>query len=272
MSFFWLIGSLVFVLGTAVGSFLNVLVYRMQRGTDWVAGRSRCERCRKKIPWYENIPLLSYVVLRGKCSKCGKPIDTIHPLMELLTGVLFLWWYAAGYLFFRLTTAPLHYVQPLFWLCVGVILVAVVISDIRYMRIPRWAVIALTGLTLLYRGGLLAMGAMQWQDFVWSLVWSVLLTAGFFALWWGTRGRGFGFGDVQLAFPLGLILGGWQRIVISVFVAFISGALVGVALVAGKKKRLKQAVPFGPFLIFGTTIGLVWGFALWEWYVKILTG
>lgn len=111
---FWLTSMLVFCVGAAVGSFLNVLIYRTIRGRDWVKGRSRCEHCRKHIPWYENIPLLSYLILRGRCSGCKKPIDIIHPAIELLTGVLFVWWYMAGYLFFTLTSAPLQIIQPVF--------------------------------------------------------------------------------------------------------------------------------------------------------------
>lgn len=272
MPFFWLIGLLVFALGAAVGSFLNVLVYRTKHGTDWVKGRSVCEHCGRRIPWYENIPVVSYLFLRGECSACGKKIDIIHPFVEVLTGTLFLWWYVAGFLFFRLTSTPMQVIQPLFWLLVGLLFVVIFVSDLKYMIIPRWTIAVLTGATLLYRLALLATGEMQAVDFFWSIVWALLLVGFFFFLWKITRGRGFGFGDVQLALPLGLILGSWQRVVVGIFLAFLIGATVGVGLVILKKKKFKQTIAFGPFLLAGTLLGLAWGFPLWSWYVRILGG
>lgn len=270
MSIFWIIGFFVFFLGTAIGSFLNVLVYRSIRGQDWVNDRSVCEHCHKKIAWYENIPLFSYFFLQGKCSSCSKKIDIIHPLVEGLTGVLFLWWYVAGYAFFKLTTAPLLYIQPLFWLCVAILFVVIFVSDIRYMIIPDWAVAFLTAGTLLYRFIVLFSGEMQWRDFQWSLVWTLCFTVFFFSLWFFTKGKGFGFGDVKLAIPLGLILGSWQRIVVAVFGAFLLGALVGVFLLLRRKKKLGQVIPFGPFLLISTGLSLVWGHAVLAKYIEIV--
>lgn len=272
MSLFWLIGLLVFALGAAVGSFLNVLVYRTTRGKDWVKGRSVCEHCGRSIPWYKNIPLLSYLLLHGQCARCHGQIDAIHPLVELLTGALFLWWYAAGSLLFRLVATPMQVIQPAFWLLAGSMCVVILISDLKYLVIPRWAIVVLTGTTLLYRLALLATGSMRIVDFLWSLVWAVLLTGFFWLLWRLTRGKGFGFGDVQLAFPLGLILGSWQRVVVGIFLAFLIGAATGILLILFKKKKLKSTLPFGPFLLLGTLLGLLWGFALWSGYVRILAG
>lgn len=270
MSLPWVFGLLIFILGSAVGSFLNVLVYRSTRGQDWVKGRSRCEHCRKRISWYENIPLLSYLVLRGRCSGCAQPIDPIHPLVEFLTGSLFLWWYLVGFLFFHLSSAPMQTIQPLFWLIVGVLCVVIFVTDIKHMLIPTWAVGALLGLTLLYRVTLMLTGAMQLTDFLGSLLAAGVTAGFFFFLHAVTRGKGFGFGDVQLIVPLSLILGSWQRVTVAVFLAFITGAATGIALILFGKKQLKQAVPFGPFLLLGTLLALVWGYDLWDWYVKII--
>jgi leader peptidase (prepilin peptidase)/N-methyltransferase len=111
---------------------------------------------------------------------------------------------------------------------------------------------------------------MQVADFWWALVWSLALALAFFGLWWTTQGKGFGFGDVQLAFPLGLLLASWQRIVVGIWLAFFIGALVGVGLIILKKKRFGQAIPFGPFLLLGTAISLRWGYQWWEAYVKLI--
>lgn len=272
MSFFWLMAVVVFLGGAAVGSFLNVLIYRTLHGKNWVKGRSQCEHCGRRIPWHENIPLLSYFLLRGKCSECRKAIDPIHPVVELLTGIVFVWWYVAGSLFFRLTTAPLQFIQPAFWLLIGVVFIAIWVSDIKHLIIPRWAVVVLTGATLFYRLLLVRSGVMPIADLWSSLGWAVGLTACFFGLWWFTRGKGLGFGDVQLVFPLGLILSTGPRVVVGIFAAFVIGAVVGLTLVGLGRKKFRQAVPFGPFLLLGTVIGLLWGYELWGAYVKMIGG
>ncbi|MBT4124435.1 MAG: prepilin peptidase [Candidatus Pacebacteria bacterium] len=270
MNFFEIMGILVFFFGTAVGSFLNVLIYRSMRGQDWVRARSVCEHCKKKIPWYENIPLFSYLFLKGKCSKCQAKIGLVHPLVEGMTGILFLWWYFAGFVFFKITAAPLLYVQPAFWLFVAVIFVVIFITDLKYMIIPDWTVALLTIGTLAYRFALLYKGEMQFRDFGFSLLWTFCLVSFFFSLWFFTKGKGFGFGDVKLAIPLGLLLGSWQRILVAIFGSFVIGALVGVFLILIKKKKFGQTLPFGPFLLLSTGLSLVWGYAVWAEYVKIL--
>jgi len=272
MSLFWLVGLFLFLLGTVIGSFLNVVVYRSIHGQDWVRGRSRCEHCQKQLAWYENIPVFSYLLLRGKCSRCGTPIDFGHPLIELLTGALFLWWYLAGYFVFTLSSSPMQYVQPLFWLLAGVLAVVIFISDWRHMIIPFWAVAGLTTATLLYRVALIISGEMRGQDFWLSMVWSLALAAFFWLLWWLTKKKGFGFGDVQLAIPLGLMLGGWQRIVVAVFLAFLLGAAVGIGLLVAKRKKFGQAIAFGPFLLIGTALSLLWGYEIWAGYARIIMG
>ncbi len=270
--FVFLVGLLVFFLGASIGSFLNVLIYRSIRGQDWVKARSVCEHCKHKISWYENIPIFSYLFLGGKCSACKKKIDLVHPLIELLTGSLFLWWYAAGFLFFKLTTAPLLYLQPLFWLVVLIIFIAILISDLKYQIIPNWSVGLLFLAVVLYRFVLLTTGEMQWADFMGSLIGTISLTSFFFGLWFLTKGNGFGFGDVKLAVPLGLILGSWQRIVVMSFLAFTLGAVVGLFLLLIGKKKFGQTVPFGPFLLVATGLSLVWGYEIWAEYVKLVLG
>lgn len=270
--FLFSLGWLIFFFGAAIGSFLNVLIYRSLRGQDWVKARSVCEHCKHKIAWYENIPIVSYLFLGGKCSACKKKIDLIHPLIELLTGSLFVWWYAVGFLFFKLTSAPLLYIQPIFWLLVLIVFVAIFISDFKYQLIPNWSVLLLFLAVIFYRGILLFTGEMQWPDFVSSLVGTAVLTSFFLSLWFMTKGKGFGFGDVKLAIPLGLILGSWQRILVMTFFAFVLGASVGVVLLFTGKKKFGQTLPFGPFLLVATGLSLVWGYEIWSGYVKLVLG
>src|SRR5260221_77051 len=137
---FLFITFVLFLFGAVIGSFLNVVIYRTMAGEPWTRGRSHCETCGKMVHWFDNIPLISYFILRGKCRACRAPIAITHPVIEFLTGSLFIWWYWGGTFFFRLTQQPFHYVQPLFWLLVGILLVIIFFADALYFIIPDEAV------------------------------------------------------------------------------------------------------------------------------------
>lgn len=113
---FFLVTLLLFFLGTIVGSFVNVVIHRSIEGEQWIKGRSKCDHCGKVLPWYDMFPLLSYFVLQGKSRCCHKPLSISHPVVEFLTGILFVWWYWGGTFFFQLAQAPFSVVQPFFWL------------------------------------------------------------------------------------------------------------------------------------------------------------
>ena len=257
-------------LGAAIGSFLNVVVYRTVQGEQWVSGRSKCDHCGKLLQWFDNIPVLSYVLLRGKTRCCAKHLSMTHPIVELLSATLFVWWYSIGVFFiFKLTSHPYSILQPLFWLVVGVLLLGIVVADVLYYIIPDVFTFTLTILVLLYRVLLLTSGKLQWSDFLLSLGSAAVLTIFFALLWLGTGKKGFGLGDVKYALPMGLLLG-WPRIAVGVMAAFVIGAGVGIILLLTGKKKWRQAVPFGPFLVIGTSLALLWGYPLVEWYVNLL--
>lgn len=266
---FVLLSVALFALGAAIGSFLNVIIYRSVHNESWMVGRSKCESCSKQIHWYDNIPLLSYLILYGKCRFCKTPLSLSHPVIEFMTGSLFVWWFWMGSLFFRLTQHPFSVIQPMFWLLVGLSLLIIFFADIRYMIIPDEAVVFLTVITLLYRITLTLSGVMQPTDFVWTILGSVLVSTFFYFLWKVTQGRGMGFGDVKFAIPFGLLLG-WPNVFVGTFFAFVFGAVVGVGLMIAKKKTLRQAVPFGPFLVSSTVATLVLGTHVWQWYINLL--
>lgn len=263
----WLIALFVFVTGTIVGSFVNVIIERTVSGEDWVKTRSRCDSCKKVIAWYDNIPLLSYLLLGRKCRHCHKRISVQHPAVEFLTGALFLWWYGIGFAFFQLTQQPLTIIQPIFWLIVGIFLMMVLITDLKYMIIPDYAVVGLGLLALVYRVYLTQAGVMQINDLWGAILAGVMASGIFYGLYAWTKGMGFG--DVKFVLVMGWLLG-YQRMIVGLFVAFILGALVGVGLISLKKKKMKQAIPFGPFLVMGTVIALVWGSKIWEWYWSLM--
>ena len=116
---------------------------------------------------------------------------------------------------------------------------------------------------------LISLNALLWQSFVWSVVGAIVMALFFYFLFWATKGKGFGFGDVKLIIPLSLLMG-WPEALVGVFMSFLLGALVGIFLIVTKKKNMKSAVPFGPFLIAGSLVALIWGARIVEWYVGLL--
>ena len=201
-------------------------------------GRSFCPKCRHQLAWRDNIPLLSFLFLRGCCRCCHSPIASYYPLVELAGGVL--------------TVLVISSQLSVISLILAYFLLAVFVSDWLYQTIPDQIVypaIILTGFYLLITNyGLLI-----------TNLFSGLAAAGFFgALVWLTKGKGMGLGDVKLAGSMGLILG-WPRIALAIILAFLTGAIVGVILVLLNKKTMRSQIAFGPFLIAATFISLFWG-------------
>lgn len=266
---FWLLALLAFVVGTFIGSFLNVVIMRTLIGEQWVKGRSRCDFCKTPLQWYELIPLLSFVVQRGKCRSCQKDIDPLHPFVELVTGSLFAWWVLVGFAFFKLTLQPFTYVQPAFWLLIGILLIVILVSDWRWMIIPDWATVGLIVLIVLYRSALMWAGIDRPVDYGYAMMGATLSLLVFLGLWLVTKGRGMGFGDVKLVFPLALLIG-WPETLVFWLVSFWLGALVGVGMLSTKKWRIGKPIPFGPFLVAGAVITMIWGSDLLNWYSRWL--
>ncbi len=269
MSGLLLIIVLLFILGLAIGSFLSVVIYRLVHNDSPLRGRSYCDNCKKQIAWYDNIPLLSFILLRRKCRYCGHPIPWEYPAVEFLTGALFVWWFVVGFTFFRLSERPFLVVQPLFWLFVGILLVVIFFTDYLYYIIPDSAVLLLTLMTLVYRLFLTGTHIMMSHDFALAIACGIGASLFFLMLFLLTRGRGMGFGDVKLAFPLGLLLG-WPNTLVALFLSFLIGASVGIVTIIDGKKKLKSAVPFGPFLVIGALIALLWGSQLVRMYMSLL--
>lgn len=264
-----LITIALFFLGAAVGSFLNVVIYRSLNDESWIWGRSHCDDCGKLIHWYDNIPLISYLVLRGKCRNCKKPIGLTHPVVEILMGSLFVWWYWFGTFFFTLSQRPFAVLQPLFWLIVGILLLAILVADYLYFIIPDEFVSLLLALTLLYRLALVLTGIMQFNDLLMAGLGMVLSVSFIGSLWLFTKGKGMGFGDIKLMLPLSLLMG-WPGVIVGVFLSFILGGSVASILLLAKKKKFGQVIPFGPFLIIGSFISLIWGDKILHWYLSFL--
>ena len=250
---------LMFLLGICLGSFLGVVLYRLRRGDSALKGRSVCDHCRKQIAWYDNIPLLSFFLLGGRCRYCRKPINPEYPLIEFLVGVQFVWVYwllKINFNWFNWVEGWYSFGLLVYWLVLFSGLLALAIFDWKYRLIPDqilMPLIVIAGLRLFI-----------------SHQWPVLLAALGSMAWLGglhylTRGKGMGWGDVKLAFLMGLVLG-WPLILVAYFVAFLTGSLAGVILVIVRRKSLKTKIAFGPFLVLGLILAKLWGWSIWRWY------
>jgi prepilin signal peptidase PulO-like enzyme (type II secretory pathway) len=263
----------LFVMGTIWGSFLNVVIIRSGKGKSFVKGRSQCDKCKHQLAWKDNIPLLSFLLLGGRCVYCHKKISIMNPVMELLTGIFFVWWFLVGFGFFRLAGSPWSLIQPVFWLVVGLVFIVIFVVDLLYMIIPFWLNLFLFSFVLIYKILLLSSGNLLRLDFFLALVSGMglaLFLVAANAITKKVKGvDGFGLGDIYLAPSLGLILG-WPKILPAIMSSFVIGSIVGIGLLVRRSKKMGDYLPFGPFLILGTVLGLLYGQTVWNYYLSLL--
>jgi len=264
------------ILGLLVGSFLSVVIYRetseiSQTKKDkilswlpsWVTGRSRCDYCDKKLLWFENIPLLSYIFQKGKCRKCGRKIPFSYPLFELFTAFEFVWlyWLIQRFAFFKQFEGGYSLLALGFWIFVFSLSLALSIIDMKVGILPDSLILVGSVVAVLR---LLVTGRFSF------ILAGIGLMLFFLTLYLITSGKGIGFGDVKLAFFIGVVLGWWQWILVAMFIAFLTGAISGVILIITGKKSMKSAIPFGPFLLGGMLVAKLFGEAIWIWYVGMM--
>ncbi len=242
----------VFIFGLIVGSFANVLVYRLPRGQGVVKGRSRCPRCRKKLWWGDLIPVLSFIWLRGQCRYCHKPISWRYPMVELISGLLFLlpWLYLAS----GGTGAVVFYIFLL-----ENLLVLALIDMSFLLLLDKVILFGLAG-TLFY-GVLEVAGLIPGGLNIIS--WSHLLSALFFlallgSLWFLSKGQWIGLGDAKLMGWLGLVLG-WPGALITLYMAIVIGGIISLGLYLSKKAGLKTKLPLGTFICLAAGIYIFLG-------------
>ena len=249
--------TIIFVLGLCFGSFVNMLMYRtavryklinppsprLRKGEN----RSFCDYCGKQLNWYENVPVISWLILKGKTKCCRKKLPLSYPAVELLMGVLFVIFYRS-----QISDLRSQVVMFLMGLLIIVFLVFSTVFDLKYMILPDFSTFILVGCSIfLMLGGHIGPPL---QNIVISLV-----SAGFLLILnLITKGKGMGMGDVKLAIFMGLFLG-FPKIIVAFYVAFIVGAIIGVLLMVFKKAKKKTQIPFGPFLILGTFVSWWWG-------------
>lgn len=246
-----------FIIGSAIGSFLNVVIDRSVK-RESLMGRSRCDWCRTTLAPIDLMPILSFLILGGRCRHCRKPLSWQYPAVELLGAGLFV----ATFLF-HIGSGQFQVIPLLYLLVIVSVMIIIGVIDLKFYLIPTTFVLALSLIALFYNYFYLSSA-----DFVGHIGAAFGASIFFAIIVLLTLGRGMGEGDVFLAFLIGMILG-VKGGFIAIFTAFAVGAIVSLILVFSGKKKFKEAVPFGPFLIFGFFVSLYWGKFLLDWYLML---
>ncbi|MEI6835988.1 MAG: prepilin peptidase [Candidatus Falkowbacteria bacterium] len=247
--------SLIF--GLLIGSFLNCLAWRLYK-EETIFGRSHCPKCLKQIEWYDNIPLLSFIRLKGKCRHCFQKISWQYPLVELATGLLFY------FAFLNFGASPLMLLKIFIAIAV---LILVFIFDFRWYLIPVSALIW-SGLVIIVLGALVYPYNIGY--YIFSLVVAMALAALFFgAQYLITKGRGLGEGDIWLGLFLGALFPNLRGLLVAILGAYFIGSLVGIFFMISKQKKWGSKLPLGVFLTIGALISIFWGQGIAAWYLGL---
>lgn len=252
-------------LGLCFGSFVNALVVRLHTGRDWVKERSECMHCHHALAVKDLIPVFSWLMLRGKCRYCGKPFPD-SPVTELAVPALFV----LSYAFWPLPLSGAGLFQFVLWLVLIVAFVALAVYDLRWLLLPDKIVFPLIGLAVL-QVGIVSIWAGDWQHIFSAAVSAALLAGLFLTLHEASKGKWIGFGDVKLAVVLGLLAGTPLKAMLLLLTASSIGSIIALPLVLQGKAGRKTKLPFGPLLLAGTIVVVLWGQAIIDWYLGLLS-
>lgn len=249
----YLKSTTVGLLGLLVGSFLNVVIFRVPRGESIVTPSSHCPTCGHALRVWELIPVISFVLQKGQCRNCQEHISWRYPIVELLTGILF---------FLTVTlnlSTETHQARLLLNLVFVAVLVALTFIDLDTFRLPDVITLPLLGIGLI--GAFLIPG----NPNGWESVLSALGAGGFFWIIARVYPQGMGLGDVKLVAAMGAFLG-FPSIFLAVFVGSFVGAFIGIFLLFAGRKRFREQIPFGPYLAMGAILTLLWGTRIFDWH------
>jgi leader peptidase (prepilin peptidase)/N-methyltransferase len=243
----------VTLLGLMLGSFMNVCIYRLPRGLSPVRPRSGCPNCGHMLAWYENVPVVSYLVLRGRCRKCRVAISPMYPIIEAITGAVFLaaylWYGPSALLIVRLAFA---------WA-----MIALFVIDYQHQILPN--VITIPGIVIGILSNILA-----GPGWIASIIGAAVGAGSLYAIaeiYYRVRHEeGLGMGDVKMLGMIGAFLG-WKLVLLTLVISSFLGSIVGVFVLVSRKESLKYAMPFGTFLAVGALVASVVGDAILDWYL-----
>ncbi len=266
----------VVCLGAIIGSFLNVCIYRIPLEQSVSTPRSHCFNCGKTIPWYHNIPVLSWFILRGKCANCKAPISFRYPFVEALTAILFLLCFQkwGNPELFGMLPLREPLLIPIYWLFVSSVVVDAFIDIDHGILLDRISLIGMPLALIVSAAFPILHGEVLWYQ---GLIDAAIGGAvGFFGLWAIAflgelvfRKEAMGFGDVNWMVLFGAFLG-WQACIFILIVSSFIGAIVGVILLISRRAEMTSAIPFGPYLGTAALIYLFWGERLWALYLNLV--
>jgi len=239
--------------GLTIGSFLNVVICRLETNESILISRSHCPKCKVILKWYDLIPVLSFLIQKGKCRYCMKRISWQYPIVEISTACLFLLIFNFQFSIFNL----------IYYLIIISFLIIIFVYDLKYYLIldkvifPAIIIVGIFNFLISPEG---------WQFSILSAFGASLF---FLLLVLVSKGKWMGLGDVKFAFLMGLILS-WPNILLGLFLSFFSGAIIGIILILFGKKGLKSQIPFGPFLVGATVLIMLYGQYLNSWYYSLL--
>jgi leader peptidase (prepilin peptidase)/N-methyltransferase len=247
------------LLGALIGSFLNVCIYRLPRQESIAWPGSHCPKCSHPLAWYDNIPILSYFMLAGRCRHCTEPIPFRYPLVEVLNAagyVALLWFFGASWI----TVAYGLFYSALLVVAGTDLSHKIIPNAVTFPGIIAGFVCASTVLPLGFLNSLL--GALVGGGILWLLAWASPYLFG---------KEGMGGGDIKLLAMIGAFLG-WKPALMTIMIGSLLGSLVGVALIAAQAIKREDYIPFGPFLVGGALVALFFGRSLLDWYQGLLAG
>jgi len=250
----------IFIFGASIGSFLNVLIDRLPKNEE-INDRSHCDFCGKKIAWYDLFPIISFFVLGGKSRCCGKRLSFQYPLVEILTGLVFVIIWTFSFSPIILSTA----VGKIIILGIVSCLIVIFVSDLKYHLISDYILLTLFVFSLFYH---LTTNFNLFQLISIYFLSGIIVTFPIWLIYFLSKERAMGLGDVFLALNIGFLLG-WQAGFLALYIAFVTGAIFGLFLILLKRKKIKSKISFGPFLVIGTVIMLFWGEKIMEIIKKI---
>lgn len=246
---------LFLIFGLIIGSFLNVVIFRIDDLKTILSSRSHCQNCKQILKWYDLVPFISFIILRAKCRYCGKNISWQYPIVELGTALI----YAILYLTFGLSLAVF------FYLIIFSILIIVFVYDLKTQMTPEtfvWIALVLS-----------ALGGWYFGDFGFlNMIYGGLAGGGILAfLVLVSKEKWMGSGDIKIGLILGFLTG-YPVAVAAIFLAFLIGSIAGIIYIKVAHKTMKDTLPFAPFLIFATFISLIFGNAIISWYLGTFIG
>lgn len=257
------------LLGACLGSFAGATAWRLEKGRDFVRDRSECEHCHHKLAWYDLLPLVSWLMLAGKCRYCQRPIG----LSALLVEVGLAAYFVLSYVFWPLTLdSTINLVDFGLWLAIGVPLAIIFVYDFRWKLMPQSVLTVLIALGVVDFALRIVQSGWGWQRTLVELGLALLAVAGFYGLLYVLSKKAWvGFGDIELGAFMGLVLA-WPAALLAVFIANLVGTLVVLpGLLLGRIGR-QSRVAFGPLLIIGFFVSGLWGQVIIDWYLAIAIG